>query len=162
MKTFEKRHSVDALFLIVVFLLFVFSAISVLIIGVQSYSGIVDSNRANQSSRAAVAYVREMVHQNDSKSVVAVGEYKENPCISFTDEEGYAQYIYYNEGYLWELYTKVGAELEAGAGSKMIPVDDFKIEQSGDKICLSFVDEYGKSHNVVVYTRSGMKGKTNE
>lgn len=116
-----KKHSTDIIFLMILFLIFTFSAVSVLLMAVNSYRSVVYANDENANNRTAVAYVREQVRANDKSGNIEIADFDGNQAIKITkDDTGIILYMYCYDGYLMELETKEGAQVSAEFGNKII------------------------------------------
>lgn len=117
-----KKHNIDIMFLMILFLIFTFSAVSVLLMAVNSYKAVVKANEENAGTRAATAYIREKVRQHDRAGAIEITEIDGNQAIRMEEAEGYSLYIYYMDGYLMELNAKDGAGVTADFGNKLIEI----------------------------------------
>ena len=83
-----KKHSMDIIFLMVLFLIFTFSAVSVLLMAVNSYRSVVYANEENANTRTAVAYVREQVRANDNAGAIEIGNFDGTKAIKIKKDDG--------------------------------------------------------------------------
>ena len=96
----RERHNIDILFLLVVFLMFTFSAVTILLLAIDFYRSTSLRSEANDNARIAVAYVREVVHQNDVADTISVCEFDGIRCLALRQEGDYVLYLYYYDGEL--------------------------------------------------------------
>ena len=93
----DNRHIIDILFVISLFSLFVISAIFLISIGANIYSKTMVNMDSNFSSRTAVAYIIEKVHQSDADGNIELGSLDSCESIvitSYAAEREYKTYIY--------------------------------------------------------------------
>ena len=155
----EKRHSIDILFQMVIFLLFTFSAITLLILSVNFYRSIVERSDKNESARVAVAYIREAIHQNDEQSGVALAEFDGVECIKIGQAEDYVLYLYMKDGELRELYTKEGARVTTDDGQRIMQLQNLTFTMKDDNvIVVECEDVQGNSETVIVSVRTSAGG----
>ena len=155
----EKRHSIDILFQMVIFLLFTFSAITLLILSVNFYRSIVERSDKNESARVAVAYIREAIHQNDEQSGVALAEFDGVECIKIGQAEDYVLYLYMKDGELRELYTKEGARVTSDDGQRIMQLQNLTFTMKDDNvIVVECEDVQGNSETVIVSVRTSTGG----
>ncbi|MCF0127817.1 MAG: DUF4860 domain-containing protein [Pseudobutyrivibrio sp.] len=156
MKSNESRkHNIDLVFLIVLFLIFTFSSMSVVLVGINSYRGVVEAAESNASARAAVAYIREVVHQNDVNGGVVLCEFDGRNAIGIDLGNDYCMYIYENDHNLMELYTKAGASVSADAGESIMEVQQLEFSRIDDNvISISVTDSLGTHEKVLISTKS--------
>lgn len=152
----KQQHSIDILFLLVVFLMFAFSGAALLILATHFYQSTVARSEENDSARVAVAYVREVLHQNDAADEICVSEFERTRCIKIRQEEEYVLYLYYYDGELKELYTKDGAEVTPENGQKIMELQSFSIEEiAPDVLEVECEDLLGNSQQVLISQKSG-------
>ncbi|MCF0130977.1 MAG: DUF4860 domain-containing protein [Pseudobutyrivibrio sp.] len=150
-----QRHSVDLVFLIVLFLIFTFSSVSVILVSINSYKAVVEAGEENSSARTAVAYVREVIHQNDSNGGVGLCTFENRSAIGIDIGNDYMLYIYEYDKHLMELYAKVGAPVSVEAGEAVMEVQSFEVtEPEANIINISVVDNMGNYEKVVISTKS--------
>lgn len=147
----KQQHSIDILFLLVIFLLFAFSGATLLVLATHFYQSTVARSEENSDARVAVAYVREVLHQNDSSEQSSIAEFDGTPCLKIPQEEGYVLYLYYYDGELKELYTKEDAVVSAASGQKILELQSFALEEitAGvfEMVC---EDSFGNCERVIV------------
>ena len=137
METKPRQHVVDILFVISLFCVFALSAIFLITVGASIYSRTMSNMGDNFSSRTAVAYMIEKVHQMDEQGQVMVGSYDGIPCIELKfDVNGieYATYMYEYDGYLTELTKRTDIDLDPEFGQQIIRVNELKIVPVNDNL----------------------------
>ena len=154
-----KKHNIDIMFLMVLFLVFTFSAVSVLLMSVNSYRSVVLANEANANARTATSYIREVVRQHDKDGAIAFDQFEGVDCIRLSEEAGYSLYIYQYDGYLMELEAKDGSGATPDFGSKILAVNDMQISvQDADTIKVSIEDASGNTEDVLIGVKSRKVG----
>ena len=153
-----KKHSMDIIFLMVLFLIFTFSAVSVLMMAVNSYKSVVYANEENANTRTAIAYVREQIRANDRAGDIELTDFDGTEAIKITKEEGIILYMYCLDGYLMELETKEGADVTADFGNEIIEIKDMEFNWINNQ--LLEVDVVDASNNKEI-VKIGIKSKNN-
>ena len=131
----EKRHIVDVLFVLALFCVFAFSALTLVSIGASVYQKTVNSMDSNYNSRTAFSYVTEKIRQNDASEAISIGTLSNQPAIILTQKiEGkqYTTYLYEYDGYLTELFMQSGLDLGEDtlkAGHPLIELNDFELAE---------------------------------
>ncbi len=157
-----RKHNIDIMFLMVLFLVFTFSAVSVLLMAVNSYRSVVYANEANANARTASAYIREVVRQHDKSGMVNIDSLDGIPCIRMSEGSGYSLYIYEYQGNLMELESKDGAGITADFGNKILEINGMDIsEGDGNTINIEIEDVSGTKQSVVIGLKS-LEGELNE
>ena len=140
-----KKHHIDIMFLMIVFLIFTFSAVSVLIMAINSYRNVVTASESNGSARIASAYIREIVHQNDIGGNVYISKLDGVDCLKVEESEDYSIYIYEYGGYLRELNCKEDSGATVDFGDKIMEITALSFEEleGGDAVEICVTDTYG-------------------
>ncbi len=149
-----RKYHIDLMFLIVLFLVFTCSAVSVLLVAINSYRSVVRTSEEQASARVMSSYIREAVHQNDQGGNIYVGLLDGNKAIVIDQGQGYYRYIYQYDGYLMELNAAQDSGATADFGDKITAVTDMSIDQEGNLITVELEDDYGNSEDVVIALRS--------
>lgn len=153
-----KKHNVDIIFLMVLFLIFTFSAVSVLLMAVNSYRSVVYANEENANTRTAVAYVRERVRSYDNAGAVQIIRFDDRDAIEIDEGDGIQLIIYCYDGYLMELETKEGAGVTPDFGNKIIEVNNMELSWKNSQLIeLQLEDANGENQVVEI----GIKSRNN-
>ena len=136
-----KKHNIDMMFLMILFLIFTFSAVSVLLMAINSYKSVVLANEMNGDTRTATAYIREKVRQHDEAGVIDLSEIDGNTAIRIAEGEEYYLYIYYFDGYLMELEAKEGSGATADFGNKILEINGMNIGWKKDSLLQIDIEE---------------------
>ena len=136
-----RKHNIDIMFLMILFIIFTFSAVSVLLMAVNSYKAVVVANEENSNTRAATAYIREKVRQYDEVGGVELSSIDGIDAIRMNEGEGYYLYIYYLDGYLTELEAKDEAGVTADFGNKLLEVNDLSFSWKNSQLIEVEVEE---------------------
>ncbi|MCQ2522602.1 MAG: DUF4860 domain-containing protein [Lachnospiraceae bacterium] len=129
----KKSHSMDAVFVVLTFMIFTMAGVVALILGVNLYKHTVDRADDNASLRAASGYIREMVRQNDVSNTIEVCNFDGYNALRIHKDGEVLQYIYAKDGYLKELYTKEDSAVSPTAGKDIMPIAvcAFEIAEEG-------------------------------
>lgn len=148
------KHNIDIMFLMVLFLIFTFSAVSVLLMAVNSYKSVVYANETNANARTATSFIREEVRQHDSEGLVGVDSMDGVDCIKMSAASGYSLYIYEYQGYLMELEAKDGAGATPDFGNKILEINSMKISEEDGLINVVIQDKSGSDQTVSIGVKS--------
>ncbi len=150
-----RKHNIDIMFLMVLFLVFTFSAVSVLLMAINSYKSVVYANEANANARTATAYIREEIRQHDKNGAISIEKLDGITSLKLAVEEGFSLYIYEYDGYLMELEAKDGSGATPDFGSKILQINSMKIGmEDADTINIEIEDTSGRLQNVIVGIKS--------
>ena len=156
-----RKHSIDFLFPIILFLVFAIAAISVILFAARVYQREVESAQKNYNTRTSLEYLTEKVHRSDAQGAVGVGSFGGGDALVLEDssDDGdarYVTYIYCYEGGLRELYARKGEDVDPSAGTEIIPLQEFHAELAGDHLLrLTCTDADGSSQSTLAAIRSG-------
>lgn len=147
----EKKHIVDILFVLALFLVFTLSTLTLVLFGANIYQNTVNSMEDNYNARTVCSYISGKFRSNDSAGDISIGSIDGQPSLILNHEindASYSTYIYEYDGYLRELFVSdsvtLGAEV-LNAGNKLCPVDKFEVSECNEglnpvKITVSLPD----------------------
>lgn len=158
----NREHSVDMLFLVVIFLIFTFSALALLLLSVNFYRETVESSERSENARGATAYMREVIHQNDSNGGVELAEFDGIPCLRILEEDGYILYIYLMDGELKELYTREGAQISAGDGQNIMELKELTMEEVETGVFRITCEDASEQRETVIISEKSSAGGRGE
>ncbi|MBQ7425399.1 MAG: DUF4860 domain-containing protein [Lachnospiraceae bacterium] len=159
----KSSHTIDAVFVIALLLLFMLSALSVIAIGASIYKKNVEKMSENSSHRIACAYLTEKVRQADENGAIDVERiFGENALVFSEDINGvtYKTYIYDFDGNLMELYARDDMGVfYPRSGQKITPVVSFDIQKVSDNMFdVLFILPDGNEERLFVTKRSEKAG----
>lgn len=144
----QKKHMVDLLFPIALFLVLAASSLFLVILAANVYRNSVAMEENNYESRTCLSYVTEKIRQSDVNGGVETGTFDGIPCLILRQtfgEQSYVTYLYSYEGQLCELFIQEGVSMQAGDGQKILEVHDFCVTETEKGIFkISCSDEDGK------------------
>lgn len=147
----EKRHIVDILFVLALFLVFTLSTLTLVLFGANIYQNTINSMEDNYNARTVCSYISGKFRSNDSAGDISIGSIDGQPSLILNQEindASYSTYIYEYDGYLRELFVSdsvtLGAEV-LNAGNKLCPIDKFEVSECAEglnpvKITVSLPD----------------------
>ncbi len=149
-----KKHHIDIIFLVILFLIFTFSAVSVLLLAINSYRSVVNASESQASSRVLSSYIRELARQHDENGGIYVSTMDGTEGIYIEEEDGYFIYIYAYDGYLMELNASLDSGASLDFGTKIAKIQGFEATQEGNLITISLSDDYGNQEKVDIAVKS--------
>jgi len=135
--------------------LLIFALLSMLLtaMGISVYKGVVVGSEQNYGKRMAVSYITNRVRRADRAGKVAVGKFGGSDALFLSREYSGTEYvtkIYYYDGSVCELFSPADAEIDANAGTALIPAQAFSIATGSGFITVTVTDEYGSINTAVV------------
>lgn len=132
MRRNENNHVIDLLFTLTLFGVFAVSALLVVIFGAKIYQNTSASMNRNFTSRTAISYVSEKLHQRDVIGSSVITDVEGAPSISLMkqyDSMVVTTYIYADDGYLKEITVTGGVSPVRSSGQNIMELSDFYIEE---------------------------------
>lgn len=167
MKRKRLKHSIDKVFVWILFVMFAILVGTVLLLGVNHYKSLVKRNKEAYNERIAMDYIAEKVRHNDVDNGILVsdsfGKKDEISTLHMyqkTEEDCYEIRIYYYNGYIRELFTLKGIEVQPEDGNPILKADSLKFSLNKHKLRMECIDEDGVSSVLSLYLRSGEENKT--
>ena len=144
----KRKHVIDLLFPIALFLVLAASSLFVVILAANVYRKSVSWEKANYRGRTCLSYVTEKIRQSDEHGGIEVGSFDGMPCLALHQrfgEKPYVTYLYSYEGQLCELFIQEGLSMRASDGQKILEVEGFRVEEKEAGIFrISCMDEKGR------------------
>lgn len=149
----RKHHIIDILFPISLYFVFTVSALTVLLLATNVYRTTTENSALNFNANTSLSYITEKIHQNDTEGAVSIGSFDGHQALILKQHYNgteYVTYIYVSEGNLMELYTKSSADVDAGSGKVILPLQSLDMEMpQSDLLHLTCTDTQG--HTVASY-----------
>lgn len=155
-KSIQKGQTMNTLFTMLLFLVFVLCALFTVLIGGKVYENITARMEENYTGSTALNYIANKVRQGDTYGGVQVKEVEGTPVLELSQEingETYVTMIYYKDGSIRELFTDTQSGLGLSDGLEIIGCDGLKVKQEGRLIMVETTGEGGSS--LTLSLRSG-------
>ena len=154
----ERRHVIDFLFPLALFFVLTATSVALVVLASGIYSRQVNDSEDSFSSRTALAYVTEKLHQNDTCDTIDAGSFDGQNAIIIRQtyaDQPYVTYLYQYDGYLRELFIREDVSATASDGRKILSVNNFTFEKSQNGIFhLSCTNEDGSISDTYVSIKS--------
>lgn len=151
-----KGQTMNVLFTMLLFLVFVLSALFSVLIGGKVYENIRGRMEESYTGSVALNYVANKVRQGDIGGAVTVREIDHVPVLELRQEindQSYITQIYYYDGYIRELFTHESSGLGLADGLEIIECDGLKFGLEHQLLTVETIGENGGS--LMLYVRSG-------
>ncbi len=149
----RRRHSIELVFILSLFLLFAISSITAILFGISIYSHTFSSMNRGYSSRTFTAYITEKIRQSDAAGSLYIDDSDDYERLVLTQTingEVYSTSLYEYDGFLYELFSKADIKLSPDAGQKILPLSELDFEFASPTLLrVRYTDEFEK--NAVVY-----------
>lgn len=128
----KRVQAFSIVFTMLLFLVFVLSALFTILIGSRVYENITVRAEDNYAGSVILGYISNKVRQGDEMGMVTLEEIEGQTVLQLSrviDEEQYVTWIYYHEGYIKELFTDTASGLGLGDGIEIIECQGLRMEQ---------------------------------
>ena len=154
MKT-GRSHSIDSLFVVILFAVFVFMSLLIISSGAAAYKNSAAQMDDRFDRQTCVSYITAKIRSNNDAGIISIVDYKgvNALCITNTFIEGtYNTYIYLYDGMVRELFCNVDIPQELNAGSALTKASGLSFSYNDGVYEITLVDENEKS--TVFYVNS--------
>ena len=150
MKAMERERHVGGLLVLLLTAVFAICVLSVLLTGADIYGRLVQRGQTNYDSRTGIQYVASRIRRADRMGAVSVGSVGGRDALFLSEEIGgtvYETVIYFEDGYIRELFTEEGYDLQPEDGEKLLRAENLRISAAGPD---------GRSISVGVWSEDGL------
>ena len=129
----KRRRMTGALFTVILFLVFVLSALFLVLMGGKVYENINHRMEAAYREDVALSYIANKVRQGDEVGGVSVKEVSGTTVLEIKqviEDSVYVTDIYYQDGKLWELFSQEGRGLSIGDGNEILSCSPVTMEMN--------------------------------
>lgn len=129
----KRSRMTGALFTLILFLVFVLSALFLVLMGGKVYENINHRMEAAYREDVALSYIANKVRQGDEVGGVSVKEVSGTTVLEIKqviEDSVYVTDIYYQDGKLWELFSQEGSGLSIGDGNEILSCSPVTMEMN--------------------------------
>lgn len=149
-RTKPRRHSIDILFSLLLFGMFVLFILLLLVFSARTYKSSVKGLGENNNLHTAAVYLTTKFRQHDTNNSVRLADFQGSPalCLSDTiDGEEYVTYIYLQNKELKELFTVQGSAATAEMGMPVAELADFDITKTQEGFYQIIMESLDGAHS---------------
>lgn len=149
------RHSVDAIFSVLLFGIFTFMLLLLILFSAQTYRVSVQNQEENQNLHTAMTYITTKIRQHDERDEVYLDTIETLPALCIKDRinnQIFTTYIYLDNTELKELFTVPNASVSSELGTTIAELKEFHVEKIGNdylKLCME--DFYGNHEELLLH-----------
>lgn len=155
-KTQQKGQTVNLLFTMLLFLVFVLCALFTVLIGGKVYENINSRIEENYSGQVVLNYVANKVRQGDRAGSVSVKTIEDTSVLELSQEingRKFVTWIYYRDGAVRELFTNEGSGLGLKDGLVIMECRNLTFEQEGSVLEVQVTG--ARTNSLLLNIRSG-------
>lgn len=152
----KKGQAVSTLFTMLLFLVFVMSALFTVLIGSRVYENINVRSDRNYTGSTAISYITNKVRQGDRADMVDVKEIDGTQVLEMKQAVGdseYVTWIYWLDGSVRELFTDTSSGLGLEDGLEILECGGLSFSKEGQLLHIETLGEGGGSVSLAL--RSG-------
>ena len=149
----KNSHTLDVVVGLLLFCVFTASMLLVLISGAKAYKNISNSMDEQYRERTCLNYIAAKVRHYNSEGCVCTGDLAGTSALEFREEFGeeeFVTYIYYYDGYIYELFTFADLEMFPEDGQKIISADSLTFTEEKDGLIRICCEAEGRSAEVFI------------
>ncbi len=141
----KKSHSIDFLFIVILFFVFVVICVLLVSIGSNAYKTMSDRQTNNNMARTTLSYITNKVRQCSGNESITIEEKNGVKILNIhnkSDANDYSTLIFYRNGYLKEATVLANDDYTLDFGSNLIQLKgfDMSISQDGATLFVTVVD----------------------
>ena len=158
----QTQHSIDVIAGLLLFLVFTGAMLMVLVSGAGAYQKISRSLERQYGQRTCLSYIAAKIRHYDTEEGVYLTDFEGLEALALDEEiEGdtYTTLLYYQEGYLWELFSLKDAGLGPEDGLAIMPVQEVSFREAGSLLRIT-CREADEDKALLLSPRSGKEGGT--
>lgn len=150
----KRKHFIDFLFPLTLFLVFASLAVTLILLATNVYQESVRNSHYNDNARLSLAYITEKIHQHNRQGNIRITSFDGTDILEITHpgtEASYYTYIYFQDGCLKELFFKEGVVPNLTFGRNIADLTSFSIEElSADLLSFTCVDQTQHKTKILV------------
>ncbi|WP_326910354.1 DUF4860 domain-containing protein [Sedimentibacter sp. MB31-C6] len=160
-KNSTNQFSIHFIFVMLLFLTIVILSVMIIILGSDIYTNIKDERDSNYEIRVSLSYISNKLRQADNSKSINIKTIHETPAIVINetyDSLNYETWIYYYDGYLYEIFIDEGTEFSLSDGMKVLKIDNFSIYKKNGNLYEFSINSGDYSSELVLSLNSNQLG----
>ena len=155
MKKRVTQHHLDGLIALLLFGLFAVCILAVLLTGAKAYRRLTQRDQAAYERRTSVQYIATRVRQADRLGGVTLEPFGDGLALVLPDGEGFVTRVYWDGGYIKELYTAIDAELSPPDGENILKSGGLELSLEDGLLTVTSTTPDGARDTLRLSLRSG-------
>lgn len=149
----NRKHSVDVLFMFILFAMFAILSVLIIYIGSGVYGRISANKQINEKTRTTVSYIVNKIRATDGEDVYI--DVREDTAVLVLETQSgetiINNIIYEYDSKLMEMTLEAGDEFELKHGEILLDSDGVDFEKNGELLTITVRNENGKQECVNVF-----------
>lgn len=139
----KSLHSMDTVFVLILFAVFVIAALFISASGALSYKKAVDQMETRFNRQTCISYITAKIRANNETEKISIGELNGINALCITDNFGgeeYVTYIYQCDGMVREMFCSAEISLEPNTGSALTEAKSLEFSRDGNMFTVTLTD----------------------
>ena len=152
-----KNNQFGSVLVLLVFTVFAASVLLVLLTGADTVQKLNERDQSSYERRTVVQYITTRIRQGDRRDMIEVREIGDTSVLAIKQQiEGvdYETLVYCCDGYLCELFTEAGLDMDLEFGEWILPIQDIRFTDEGTQIRADITMNDGAKRELVLALRS--------
>lgn len=151
----RQKHSIDFLFSLSLFAVFVIGSFFILLLQTNGYRSMIQQEEALENTHTPLAYVVSKIRTMDEKNAIDTVRVHGQTALLLKDASaGTFTYIYEDNNELKELHIIDTIEPDFSTGISLFKATSFHVTKNGSKVTLHLQNENKDMQNVTITLRS--------
>ena len=131
----KSLHSMDTVFVLILFAVFVITALFISSSGALAYKNAVNQMETRFNRQTCISYITAKIRANNESGKVSIGEFDGINALCITDNFGgeeYVTYIYQCDGMVREMFCSTELSLDPESGSALAEAKALEFSKDGN------------------------------
>ena len=140
----KSLHSMDTVFVLILFAVFVVTALFISSSGALAYKNAVEQMEIRFNRQTCVSYITAKIRANNESGKISIGELNGIPALCITDffgNEEYITYIYQYDGMVREMFCNAEIILDPATGSALTEAKALDFSIDDDMFTVTLTDK---------------------
>ena len=140
----KSLHSMDTVFVLILFAVFVITALFISSSGALAYKNAVDQMETRFNRQTCISYITAKLRANNESGKISIGELDGIEALCITDtfgDEEYVTYIYQYEGMVREMFCNAEISLDPITGSALTEAKALEFSADGNLFTVKLTDK---------------------
>ena len=151
----KSLHSMDTVFVLILFAVFVVTALFISSSGALAYKNAVGQMETRFNRQTCVSYITAKLRANNESGKISIGELDGISALCITDSFGgeeYVTYIYQYDGMVREMFCSAEISLAPDTGSALTEAKSLEFSRDGSLFTITLTDNNDIATTVYVNT----------
>ena len=151
----KSLHSMDTVFVLILFAVFVITALFISTSGAMAYKNAVGQMETRFNRQTCISYITAKLRANNEIGKISIGELDGISALCITDtigDEEYVTYIYQCDGMVREMFCNAEISLDPITGSALTEAKALEFSRDGNLFTVSLTDNDDNVITVYVNT----------